>query len=140
MSESADKPNRFEPRGDNPITAPFWEATKEKKLLLQRCTKTGKFQFFPRAASIHEFGAEVEWVESPGDGKVYTYSIMHRPGNPFMINKVPYAVALVELSEGVRMMSNIVGIDVDEIKVGMPVKLTWETLSDGRHLPLFEPA
>lgn len=140
MSEQAQKPNRFEPKADNPLTAPFWEATKEKKLLVQRCISTGKYQYYPRAASIHDFGGPVEWVEVEGKGKVYAISVMHRAGNPLMMDKVPYAVALIEVEEGFRMMSNVVNCPVEDIKVGMDVKLTWEELSDGRHLPLFEPA
>jgi len=140
MSEQAQKPTRFEPPSDNPITAPYWDGTRDKKLLLQRCVNTGKFQFFPRAASIHDFGGPIEWVEAAGTGTVYSFSIMYRPANPLMKDKVPYAVGLIELDEGVRMMSNIVGIDVEAIKVGMKVKVTWEAMTDGRHLPLFEPA
>lgn len=56
-----------------------------------------------------------------------------------MGDRVPYAVALVDLEEGARMMSNIVGCEPSEVRVGMPVVITWEELSDGRHLPLFEP-
>lgn len=140
MTDQKKMLNRFEPPADNPITQPYWDATRDKKLLLQRCVTTGKFQFFPRALSIHELGGDVEWVESPGNGVVYSFSVMHRPANPMMKDKVPYAVGLIELDEGVRMMSNIINIDVSDIKVGMKVKLAWEALSDGRHLPLFEPA
>lgn len=138
----SDKPqlNRYEPPADNPDTQAYWDATRDKKLMLQRCTSTGKFQFYPRAASIHDLGAPVEWVEASGKGTVYAVSVQYRPANPLMKDKVPYAVALVELEEGVRMMSNIVNCDAESVEVGQPVKLTWEALSDGRHLPLFEPA
>ena len=141
MSRDKDQQtNRFEPPADNPITEPYWSATRDRKLLLQKCTKTGRFQFFPRAASIHDLGGPVEWVEASGRGTVYTFSVQHRPANPLMASKVPYTVALVELEEGVRMMTNIVGCAPDAVEIGMPVRLTWEALSDGRYLPLFEPA
>jgi hypothetical protein len=57
-----------------------------------------------------------------------------------MKDRVPYAVALVELDEGIRMLSNVVGCDPQSVKVGQPVRLTWESLSDGRNLPVFQPA
>jgi len=56
-----------------------------------------------------------------------------------MAQRVPYAVALIDLDEGVRMMSNVVGIEPDDVKIGMDVTVTWEPLSDGRNLPLFAP-
>lgn len=130
--------NRLEPPANNPITEPYWSGTKDKILLLQRCRSTGKFQFFPRATSIHDLGAEIEWIEASGKGKIYSYSIQYRPANPTMGDKVPYIVALVELEEGIRLMTNIVGCEPDEVNINDPVKLTWEKLSDGRHLPLFE--
>jgi uncharacterized protein len=64
---------------------------------------------------------------------------MHRPGNPMMASRVPYAVVLVDLEEGVRLLSNVMD-DATEVRVGMPVTVTWEPMSDGRHLPLFELA
>ncbi len=138
----SDKPklNRFEPPTDNPVTEPYWAATREKKFLIQRCTQTEKYQFFPRAASIHAFGVPVEWVEATGRGTVYAVSVIHRPANPMMADKVPYAVALIDLEEGVRVVSNVVGCSPESVTIGQKVKLIWEVLSDGRHLPLFEPA
>lgn len=141
MSEKGEtQKTRFEPPADNPITEEYWAATREKKLMLQKCRNTGRFQFFPRAASIHDPGGPVDWVEASGRGTVYTFSVQHRPANPLMADRVPYTVALVELEEGMRMMTNIVGCAPDAVQIGMPVRLTWEALSDGRHLPLFEPA
>ena len=65
---------------------------------------------------------------------------MHQPGNPMMADRVPYVLALVDLEEGVRMATNIVGCDPADVHVGMAVRVDWEALSDGRHLPVFVPA
>ena len=84
------------------------------------------------------------WRPSSGAGTVYAVSIQHRPANPTMADRVPYAVALVELDAGdgertIRIMSNVVDVDPTTIAVGDPVRLTWEGLSDGRNLAVFAP-
>ncbi len=126
--------------GTSPVAAPFWEATKEKKFLLQFCATTGKAIWYPRDFSPHALGGNVEWREASGKGVVYAVSVMHRPGNPAMAEAVPYAVALIDLEEGARMLSNVVNCDPDSIKVGDKVKPAWEPLEGGRHLPVFELA
>jgi uncharacterized OB-fold protein len=70
---------------------------------------------------------------------VYSFTVEHRPQNPALREAAPYVVALVELDEGVRMMTNIVGCEPSAVGVGMNVHVTWEPLSDGRNLPLFTP-
>lgn len=137
MSEKTSPPKRFEPPV-SPVAEPFWEATREKKLLLQWCTACGHAIYYPREACPTCLGRDLEWRESPGRGRVYTYTVEYRPQNPNM--PAPYTVALVELEEGVRVMTNVVGCPPEEVLVDMPVTVTWEELSDGRHLPLFAPA
>jgi uncharacterized protein len=70
---------------------------------------------------------------------VHAVSVQHRPAHPALADRVPYTVALVDLAEGVRMMSEIVGCPPDSVTIGMAVSVVWEPLSDGRHLPLFAP-
>jgi len=125
--------------GTSKIAKPFWDATKEKRLLLQWCRRCERAVFYPRDFCSHCAGASLSWKDASGDGVVYAVSIMHRPGNPMMAPEVPYAVAIVELKEGVRMLSNLVHCDPGEVHVGMSVQVTWAPLADGRHLPLFEP-
>jgi hypothetical protein len=71
---------------------------------------------------------------------VYAVTVEHRPQDPRLRDRAPYAVALVDLKEGVRVMTNVVGCDPNVVAAGMAVSVTWEELSDGRNLPLFEPA
>jgi uncharacterized OB-fold protein len=118
---------------------PFWEATKQRRLVLQWCRACEAPVHYPREACPRCLGTEFEWREASGRGEVYSASVMHRPGNPAMADRVPYVVALVDLEEGVRLMSNVVGCAPEEVRVGLPVQVTWEPLSDGRALPLFEP-
>ncbi len=130
----------YEPPADNPETKAYWDGTREKKLMLQVCATTGKYQYPPRAASIHDLGAPVEWKQAAGTGTVYAASVHYVPGNKFMRDKVPYVVALIELDEGVRVMSNVINCPPDDVHVGMKVTVTWQPLPDGRALPMFEPA
>jgi uncharacterized protein len=137
-STDAPKPTRFEPP-ESDDTGPYWEATRDQRLVLQWCTHCEKAIFYPRAVCPGCLGDDLEWREASGRGRVHAASVQHKPANPFMADRVPYVVALVELDEGVRMMSNVVGCEPDDVTVDMAVRVTWEALTDGRHLPLFEP-
>jgi len=122
------------------LTEPFWDATRQRQFLLQWCTACQRPIFYPREICPRCFGNKLEWRPASGAGEVYAVSVQHQPAMPLpAFSDGPYAVALIELAEGVRVMSNVVGCPPEEVVVGMPVTLTWEPLTDGRHLPLFEP-
>jgi uncharacterized protein len=130
------EPTRFEP----PISAvakPFWDATREGRLLLQWCTACARPVWYPREMCPRCLGSTLEWRESQGRGVVYAYTVEHKAQTRAL--EVPYVVALVELDEGVRLLSNVVGRPPERVAVGDRVRVTWEALSDGRRLPLFEP-
>lgn len=123
------------------VTSPFWEATKDRQFLVQWCAVCAKPIFYPREVCPTCLSADgLEWRGSSGKGTVYAVSVQHRPANPTMTERVPYVVALVELDDGIRIMSNVIGTNPEDVAVGQPVQLTWEALSDGRHLPQFEPS
>jgi uncharacterized protein len=140
---SSDAPARVEP----PVGAdsgPFWEATRQGKLLVQWCTACDRPVFYPRAfcPRCAAPGSALEWRRASGRATVYAAGVEHRPettGAAFSAGE-PYCVALVDLEEGVRMMTNIVGCPPDDVHCGLAVSLTWEPLTDGRQLPLFRPA
>ena len=132
------EPTRFEPP-ESEAAGPFWAATRERRLVLQWCRSCDRPVHFPRDACPSCLGTDLEFRPASGRGTVYAGSVMPKPANPMMAGREPYAVALVDLDEGVRMMSNIVGVDADSVHVGMGVRITWEPLSDGRNLPQFEP-
>src|SRR5882762_11811651 len=121
------------------IAVPFWEATRDRRLLLQWCKTCEQAIHYPREVCPTCLGDELEWRESPGQGEIYAFNVMHRPGNRGMADRVPYVIALVTLDEGVRMVTNIIG-KPESLRVGARVKVAWEELSDGRNLPQFEPA
>lgn len=119
---------------------PFWDATREERLLIPYSTETGEPFWYPREVAVDDLGGGYEWREATGDGTVYAVSVQHRAGPGRDEGEGPYAVALVDLAEGVRIMSNVVGCEPDDVEVGMAVRVTWHDLSDGRKLPLFRPA
>lgn len=122
-----------------PLTEPFWEATREQRLLLQHCDVHDHAVFYPRDVCPITLEPTLEWRPASGRGTVYSYTIESKPMNPGMRAMAPYVVALIDLDEGVRMLSNVVGIAPEDVTIGLPVQVTWEPLEDGRNLPQFEP-
>ncbi|MDQ0287316.1 putative OB-fold protein [Desulfofundulus luciae] len=138
MSEKSGEKSKVPVPQKRPETEKFWEGCKEGKLLLQKCNDCGEYIFYPRALCPHCMSQSLSWVESSGRGEVYTFSIHHRGPTPGF--KPPYVVALIDLEEGVRIMSNVIGCDPNEVKIGMKVKVTFEQLSEDIYLPKFVPA
>ena len=128
--------SRLEPRPTD-ASVPYWEATREKRLLLQWCLDCEMAVHFPRVVCPQCLGSRFEHREASGRATVHAVVVEHRPPSPFDDDQ-PYAVALVDLAEGPRMVTNVVGCPPMDVRPGMPVRVTWEPLSDGRHLPLFE--
>lgn len=121
------------------FSRPFWEATREKRLLLQYDRVAQAYQFYPRPTSIHTGRrANLEWREVSGRGRLFSHTIVRRARPPFRDHE-PYVVAMVTLDEGVNMMSNLIHCTEADLAAGLRVKPFWLALADGRHLPLFEP-
>lgn len=120
-------------------TQAFWDATREERLLVQWCTACEAPIFYPREVCPTCLGTALEWRPSAGDATVYAVSVQHRPAMPMLADRVPYVVALVDLDEGIRMMTNVVDCDPEDVHVGQRVSVRWEELSDGRRLPVFAP-
>jgi uncharacterized protein len=120
------------------FSRPYWEATRDKKLLLQYCPTTGRYQFFPRPVSQFTARRRLEWREASGHGRLYSFTVAAMgPGN--FKGHTPYVVALVELDEGVRIISNLLGVKGNDIHIGMGLKPYWLPLPEGTHLLLFQP-
>lgn len=118
---------------------PWWDATREKKLLLQYDPRNKKYQFYVRPVSIYDGKRGLEWHEASGEGEVFSFTIADRARPPFQGHE-PYAIALVTLKEGVNIMTHVVRCEREALKIGMKVKLTWIPLPNGMFLPAFEPA
>lgn len=138
MSAREEGPSRPLPRPTR-ISAPFWRAAAEGRLLLQFCASCRLFVYYPRPfcpSCLHE---ELEWREASGRGRVYTYTVVRRAATPAFADKVPYVLAIVELEEGPRIVTNIVGCRPEDVAVGMPVRASFERYSDDVGLIFFQP-
>jgi uncharacterized OB-fold protein len=129
-------PQRLQPP-TSPAAEPWWDATRDRRLVVQWCTACERPIHFPREACPACLGTALEFRPASGLGAVYALSTMPKPGNPGMAGREPYVVALVDLDEGVRLLTNLVGPDAAEAGVGDRVAVGWEPLADGRHLPVF---
>jgi uncharacterized protein len=123
---------------DTEAKQPFWASVDMRAMQLPYCTACKTFFFYPRPICPACWSSEVEFRPASGTGRIFTYSVVRSPhGNITGWHKrIPYVVALIDLDEGVRMMSNIIDCDVDAVRSGMPVQLTY-TAIDGRVLPAF---
>jgi uncharacterized OB-fold protein len=119
------------------LTEPFWEATAESRYLLQWCKVCEQPIYYPRHACPVCLGDALDWRPASGRGTVYAFSIVHLPIAPWMADRMPYVPALVDLEEGVRVLTNIVDCDPRQVVVGAAVEVRWEPLDDGRALPWF---
>lgn len=122
-----------------PETQPYWDAASRGELRIQRCLACGRHYFYPRPVCPNCGSTEVEWVRASGRATLYSYVINRRPA-PGWEEDGPYAIAVVQLEEGPRMMASIVGVDQtpDELVLDMPLVVDFETRGDYR-LPVFKP-
>jgi len=121
------------------VTEPFWEAAQDERLIIQFCQDCQQFFFRPRVLCPYCRSRELEWRESDGNGTVYTYTVIHHPPDPAWEDDVPYANAFVQLWEDVYIFSSIVNCSPEEVRVGMPVSVTFDHVTEDITLPKFEP-
>ena len=120
-------------------TQEFWDAARRGVLRIKRCADCGAYHYYPRPFCPVCWSTNVAWVDAAGTGTLYTYSIIYANDLPAFRDRVPYVVAIVELDEGPRMETNVVGCPLDEVRVGMRLVVTFE--DEGEIvLPRFRPA
>lgn len=124
----------------DPESAPYWTGLKERRLILKRCRDCGRHHFYPRALCPHCHSDALEWADARGTGSVYSYTVARRPAGPAFKADAPYVVAVVELDEGARMMTNIVTDDVESVRIGQRVAVHFEAVTEEVTLPKFRPA
>jgi uncharacterized OB-fold protein len=122
-----------------PFSQPFWDAAGRGELRIQRCRACGRHVFYPRYNCPHCGAVDLEWVQASGRGSVYTYTVARRPTHPAFIGQEPYVIAIVELEEGPRLTTNIVGCAPEEVRIGLPVEVDFEDAGEFS-IPLFRPA
>lgn len=121
-------------------TAHYWQAARQGRLDIQFCRACTRHQFYPRPFCTQCLSDQIEWVQTSGHGHIYTYTVCHVAGHPAFEARVPYAIALVELAEGVRMLAGIIDSDLARITVDAPVQVCFEPLNDEITLPMFRLA
>lgn len=122
-----------------PDTQRFWDGCAAGELWIQRCTSCEQHYFYPRMVCPHCSSRDVEWVQASGRATLYSYVISHRPARGF--DEVPYVIAVVELAEGPRMMTNVVGVDPTPEALPLDLELTVTFEPRGElAVPLFQPA
>ena len=117
----------------------FWEACQRHELYVQRCRGCGAFRHYPRAVCPTCLSSDTDWVLSSGRGTVYTYTVTYQNLAPGFREELPYVMAYVELDEGVRLLSNIVGCAPDALRIGMPVEVVFEDATAEITLAKFRP-
>lgn len=123
-----------------PESEPYWEAAKQHRLELPRCNACQKFWFPPSQTCPHCLSADFAWAPVSGRGKIFSFVVYHRVYHPAFEQDVPYAVALVELDEGPRLLTNIVGVPPEKVTCEMPVKVVFDDVAEGVTIPKFTPA
>jgi len=118
---------------------PFFAAAAKHELVVQRCTRCGERRFPPREICSRCLARESEWVSASGRGTIFSYNLMHQVYHPGFASEVPYAVVLVDLEDGGRMLSNLVDCPTEKVKIGLPVEVVFDRLSDEVTLPKFRP-
>jgi len=123
-----------------PETKPFWDAAKQHVLRIQRCRDCAQHYFYPRPLCPQCLSRNVEWVDCSGRGRLHTYVINYRPPRNFPTQQ-PFIIGIVELEEGARIMSNIVGVAADpqQLRCDMAVEVVFEDITDTITLPKFRP-
>ncbi len=118
-------------------TQPFWDGCQEERLLLPRCSACGEGRWPPGPMCPACQSQDVDWIESSGRGRVYSWIVANHPVHPVLTGQVPYVVAMIELEHNIRLVGNVMGCAPDEVEADLPVEVIFERLEDGRQLPNF---
>lgn len=122
-----------------PWSKPFWDGCKRRELLIQKCKDCQNPNFYPKLFCPNCLSLNLEWVKASGRGKVYSYTVVYSYQPTEFSEDVPYIVAVIDLQEGVRMMSNIVGCPPEAVKCDIEVEVVFDDVTEEITLPKFKP-
>ena len=114
--------------------APFWQAASEGVLLIKRCKACGEAHWYPRPFCPHCGSGDTDWVPASGSGTIYSYTVTRKAG------PAPYVLAYVTLDEGVTMLTNLVDGEIEALRIGQRVQVTFRQAEGGGAVPVFRPA
>jgi len=132
MSEAKMQQATYPAPQGNPETQAFWDAARQGKLMIKRCTACGEAHYFPRSICPFCYSDKTVWEESAGEGEIYTFSVMRKSATG------PYGIGYVKLKEGPAVMTNFVDCDLDSLAIGQKVRVVFKP-TDGAPLPFFMP-
>jgi uncharacterized OB-fold protein len=124
----------------SPESEPFWDACRRHELALQRCEPCGTSWFPPSALCPRCLGEAWHWEATSGQGSVYSFVVFRRVYHPGFADDIPYVVAVVELEEGPRLPTRLVGIAPEDVRCDMPVEVVFDDVTEAVTLPKFRPA
>ena len=136
MNDISAIPNRPLPAMEG-LTKQFYEWCSRGELRFQRCSGCGTFRHVPRELCAQCGSFDWEWARSSGKGTLFSYTLVARALNPAFAGAVPYAAAIIELEEGVRILANVIDCPPDQLRIGMPLRVDFEKQTDSITLPVF---
>ncbi len=119
------------------LAGEFYDWCRKGELRFQRCTHCGTFRHVPREVCAECSSFDWEWARSGGTGSVYTWTVVERALHPAFAQSVPYAPVVVEMAEGVRVLSRVVDCPPEDLRIGMPLRVEFEALADDLIVPCF---
>ena len=120
------------------LSLPFWDACKRGELVAQRCTSCHQFRHYPQPRCPACGSFEYEWPRLSGRGEIYSYSVSHRAFHPAWQNETPYVIATIELEEGIRMVTDLLGVDSNAVEIGQPVEVYFAEMPGQPAVPRFK--
>ncbi|MGB1880647.1 MAG: Zn-ribbon domain-containing OB-fold protein [Gammaproteobacteria bacterium] len=133
-TDSLPAPPRPEPGLE---TRPYWEALREHRLVIQRCSGCLRLRHYPRPLCPHCYAFDHDWVTASGRGSVHSWTVCHHPFHPGFKRDVPYTMLTVDLEEGVRLLGRLTDSGTDRLRLGLPVMLDFIDVDDALTLPAF---
>jgi len=115
----------------------YWEGLAHGELRIQHCDTCKQYVFYPRSLCPHCYSDQLSWVVATGRGTIYSYTVVYQAFGSFK-EEVPFVVAIVELVEGVRLMTRIIGAPHERVKIGVPVHVSFTSVSEDMTLPYFQ--
>ena len=122
------------------LTREFYDWCRQGELRFQRCKNCGSFRHVPREICAECSSFDWEWVRSSGRGSIYTWTVVERALHPAFGKSTPYAPVVIEMEEGVRLLSQMLDVPPGELKIGMPVQVEFKALTEEITLPYFRKA
>ncbi|MFE3940609.1 Zn-ribbon domain-containing OB-fold protein [Streptomyces sp. NPDC059118] len=130
---------RFDLPEPDAFSRPYWDAAAQGRLLLRRCRACGRAHHYPREFCPHCWSEEVVWEPASGDATLYTWSVVHRNDLPPFGARVPYVAAVVDLAEGPRMMTQVVGCEESALAIGMALRVAFRQEEGEEAVAVFHP-